>query len=629
MRAFKRWMKSQSVECSDALDLIDDDLEGISVRTVCDLHEGDLVATIPKRSCLTIKTSGARRLIEDAGLEGYLGLSVSLMYERSLGEKGPWFEYFQLLPESECIPLMWTLDEVDSLLSGTELHKGCRGLVCSAMATRRMRAFKRWMKSQSVECSDALDLIDDDLEGISVRTVCDLHEGDLVATIPKRSCLTIKTSGARRLIEDAGLEGYLGLSVSLMYERSLGEKGPWFEYFQLLPESECIPLMWTLDEVDSLLSGTELHKIVKEDKALIYEDWKECILPLTASAPLVLNPDYFGVEQYLAAKSLIASRSFEIDNYHGFGMVPLADLFNHKTGAEDVHFTSVSSQFQDDDGADDNNNDDYHNTDDDKPRTQNSCLREHFSNGCDMDSSSTLRDDPTVLEMVIVKDVKAGSEVFNTYGFVGNAALLHRYGFTEPDNPYDIVNLDLELVLQWSSSLFSNRHSRMRLSLWRKMDYSGCVSQNSEYFEISFVGEPQVELLVLLYIILLPEEACDELGLLASTVENSKKSKSSLLLEKGNILFAKCSKLSKNLLLTKDVCNALLSLADIRESCYELNSVEDDIKAMNTCCPIKERKLYHSLMLRASERRILEKLRSYASADMPTSSELLAEPQSL
>lgn len=67
---------------------------------------------------------------------------------------------------------------------------------------------------------------------------------------------------------------------------------------------------------------------MKDDKALIFEDWKECILPLLDSlpGPSKLNSDFFGVDQYLAARSLIASRSFEIDEYHGFGMVPLADL---------------------------------------------------------------------------------------------------------------------------------------------------------------------------------------------------------------------------------------------------------------------------------------------------------------
>lgn len=68
------------------------------------------------------------------------------------------------------------------------------------------------------------------------------------------------------------------------------------------------------------------RQTVKEDKALVYEDWKACIVPFVESAPIQLNPDDFSVEHYFAAKSLISSRSFQIDDYYGFGMVPLADL---------------------------------------------------------------------------------------------------------------------------------------------------------------------------------------------------------------------------------------------------------------------------------------------------------------
>jgi N-lysine methyltransferase SETD6 len=41
---------------------------------------------------------------------------------------------------------------------------------------------------------------------------------------------------------------------------------------------------------------------------------------------LDVDPDDFSLEKYLAAKTLVSSRSFQIDNYHGSGMVPLADL---------------------------------------------------------------------------------------------------------------------------------------------------------------------------------------------------------------------------------------------------------------------------------------------------------------
>lgn len=70
---------------------------------------------------------------------------------------------------------------------------------------------------------------------------------------------------------------------------------------------------------------------------------------------------------------------------------------------------------------------------------------------------------------------------------MGNAALLHRYGFTELDNPYDIVNIDLTLVTKWCSSKYSHRYAKARVSLWHKLGYSGCTSEDAEYFEIDLL----------------------------------------------------------------------------------------------------------------------------------------------
>ncbi|KAK6287193.1 hypothetical protein POUND7_013372, partial [Theobroma cacao] len=487
----------------------------------------------------------------------------------------------------------------------------------SPMASRRLRAFKRWMKSQGIEFSDAIEFTDCPEQGISVRALCDLKGGDVVAQIPKTACLTIKTSGAREMIEAGGLDGSLGLSVALMYEKSLGQDSPWAGYLQLLPSQECLPLVWTLEEVDSLLCGTELHETVKEDQALLYEDWKENILPIVYSAPLKLSPSSFSVEEYFAAKSLITSRSFEIDEYHGSGMVPLADLFNHKTGAEDVHFTSHQES---DDDADSDNTDNSKlskiSGENKKALGAASTGENLFFHG-DSESLSVFGDDPVMLEMIMVRDVISGVEVFNTYGSLGNAALLHRYGFTEPNNPFDIVNIDLELVLKWGCSLFSNRYCRARLSLWRRLDYSGCVSENSEYFEITFDGEPQTELLTLLYIMLLPEDACHKLDISICMADKVNGCVGIILSEKHDITWDRSSEISKDLLLTEKVCSALLALADVRESCYGSKSINDDVEALKRCC-MKERKLYHSLVLRISERTILEKLRTYATVGAQT-----------
>ncbi|KVI08125.1 RuBisCO-cytochrome methylase, RMS1 [Cynara cardunculus var. scolymus] len=530
-------------------------------------------------------------------------------------------------------------------------------------STRRMRAFKRWMKCQSIEYSDALDLViqQEDLQ-IWVKALCDLHDGDLIATIPKHSCLTVKSSAACPLIQDFCLEGYMALSVALMYEKSLGQRSPWFGYLQLLPDCNPeVPLLWSIDEIDQLLLGTELHKVsfhlfveilrvylnlilirnpfvhlkslidpschsdsspqflitwymyrqtVKEDKALVYKDWKACIVPFVESAPIKLDPNDFGVEQYFAAKSLISSRSFQIDEHYGFGMVPLADLFNHKTDAEDVHFTSVSSHSESDDDTDENMENQVDNDLDGDLLRQNESDIASPKRSFSADGACS----PTteILEMILVRDVKAGAEVFNTYGSMGNAALLHRYGFTEPDNPYDIVNIDLELVLQWSSSQFSSRYTRSRLSLWRRLYHPELSSLQTEYFEISYDGEPEVELLKLIFIMLLPEKTYNEFYLAVSTAQNSDKS-ITVISNKERIILGEVSEWNKKVLLTEGVRGALLSLADSREICYGLRSMEEDVEALEKC-PVREKKLHHSLVLRISERRILEKLRTYASA---------------
>ncbi|XP_027364587.1 ribosomal lysine N-methyltransferase 3-like [Abrus precatorius] len=365
---------------------------------------------------------------------------------------------------------------------------------------------------------------------------------------------------------------------------------------------------------------------VQEDKGLIHEDWKESILPLLDLAPPKLNPKFFCIEQYFAAKSLISSRSFEIDDYHGHGMLSLADLFNHKTGAEDVHFTAMPSNYESDTDVDGSNNDEG--IVDEAALAQNSSIdvtaleTAHVGNCIvsESNSSSVTEGDTSMLEMIMITDVSSGAEVFNTYELLGNAALLHRYGFTEQDNSYDIVNIDLELLLQWCSSLFSDRHGRARASLWRRLGYSACGSQNSEYFEISFDGEPQIELLILLYIILLPDDAYHKLDLSVSIAGNCHESSETILLN-NHILSRETFNMSNKSLLTKKVSDALLSLADMKESLYGLKSIEDDIEALGRCRNVREKKQHHSLMLRISERKILQKLRNYASKPFKTTNQ--------
>ena len=153
----------------------------------------------------------------------------------------------------------------------------------SSTHRRKLRGFVRWMEERGIKYSESLELIVNDnggsgnessdrksrnssrsvvVHGMVVKARHDLKEGDVIGSIPKGACLTVKTSGAAAAIEEAQLGGGLALAVALMYERGRGELSPWYPYLHLLsgPVND-LPIVWPPHDVDRLLRGTELHQV--------------------------------------------------------------------------------------------------------------------------------------------------------------------------------------------------------------------------------------------------------------------------------------------------------------------------------------------------------------------------------
>lgn len=127
------------------------------------------------------------------------------------------------------------------------------------------------MRDNHVKYSDGLSFhIGDSVADIGVKALYDLHEGEMIATIPKQACLTILTTEAEALLSEAELGGGLGLAVALMYERSIGELSKWSGYLRLLPFQQYLPFVWSLPEIDRLLTGTELHKVRVEENPCLF-----------------------------------------------------------------------------------------------------------------------------------------------------------------------------------------------------------------------------------------------------------------------------------------------------------------------------------------------------------------------
>ena len=112
----------------------------------------------------------------------------------------------------------------------------------------------------------------------------------------------------------------------------------WAPYLATLPAREPLPVTWQPSSLRAL-QGTELPESVASDRRRLRADWAAHVAPLTAAHPERFPAAAFSAEAYVAARTLTASRAFAVDAYHGEGMVPLADLFNHEA-EEDVHFTA-------------------------------------------------------------------------------------------------------------------------------------------------------------------------------------------------------------------------------------------------------------------------------------------------
>ena len=350
----------------------------------------------------------------------------------------------------------------------------------------------------------------------------------------------------------------MGLAVALMYERSLGERSGWSAYLATLPQREPLPVTWAEPQL-ALLRGTALPESVAADRERLRRDWERHVRPLSEAQPSRFPEAHFSYECYVAARTLTASRGFAVDTYHGEGMVPLADLFNHSPD-EHVHFTGTGCacaccgrrERVDDDGASDGgeeeeeeeesgdedggeggseggedaaaadasepSDEDEDDDDDDAdgevvPASENGddvpadLPPPRPASGpcplCEADVDAPVPSDEAddaFLTMEAVAAVPAGAEVFNTYGSRSNAVLLHMYGFTLPSTPHDACRVGAPLVARaLREALAADAALPLRLALAAQAGLveSAAMDDDGDGFELR-AGEPLPRELLLL-----------------------------------------------------------------------------------------------------------------------------------
>ncbi|PPQ67954.1 hypothetical protein CVT26_005834 [Gymnopilus dilepis] len=300
--------------------------------------------------------------------------------------------------------------------------------------------------------------------------------------IPKAAVLSVRSCSLSNYIPFSpyGVGAQLTLSLALYVEILRGTQSRWHGYIQSLPTGIVdLPMFWRLDTTDiskdgdgrealAWLRGTEANKVInatsddslttlvrsiglpfyfririEEEINRFYRDFAEPVLlqhvdvwrcsPGADSSGIESMPTLTG---FYRAFSLVSSRAFLVDAFHGLSMVPIADAFNHIV-ENHVHLES-----------------DY-----------NVCPECGSLQECPHDvedgsqdggrlaskpKENTLVDNHDIFyDMVSNIGIPPDSEIYNTYGEdLTNAQLLGQYGFILDVNDYDRLSWTSGEILQ-------------------------------------------------------------------------------------------------------------------------------------------------------------------------------------
>ncbi|KAI8824019.1 uncharacterized protein EV422DRAFT_518627 [Fimicolochytrium jonesii] len=356
-----------------------------------------------------------------------------------------------------------------------------------AASLDKLQALEQWFKDNRIRYDARLIELRQVGTGYGVFAKKNLEVDQGLCIIPKDAVLSVRNCAIADTLESLEIDGVLGLAVCLMYERHMGASSPWSAYLASLPDFEPLPIFWPSSDLAEL-KGTDLATQVQNDLVLLQADYTAHVERFIECSGL--PAEAFSYEKFLAAASLVSSRAFEVDDFHGQCMVPLADLFNHRTPTrttpgEHVHFETdadvcmfcgTNGECWCDEVSDDGSEEEEivdgelegegWVSEEEENDGEEEGDRRHQRRGRGSPSPPPLYDpedwtrdpeededfgdfDPGVdiLELTVVEKCPANSEVYNTYGHHPNTHLLSHYGFTSPSNPFNTVLLPLPALL--------------------------------------------------------------------------------------------------------------------------------------------------------------------------------------
>ncbi|KAG6920153.1 hypothetical protein DXG01_004919 [Tephrocybe rancida] len=313
--------------------------------------------------------------------------------------------------------------------------------------------------------------------GRGVIALKDIPEDHVLFAIPRSLLLSTRTSplvsrfGAAAWKDLHLDQGWAGLILCMMWE-SANSDSKWSEYLAILPTNFDTPMFWDESDLKELDGTSVVDKLGREEAE---QSYKDKLLPAIQSRPDLFPPEsaqYYSLSNYHLMGSRILSRSFNVQKW---------DSGEEGEGAIDAPTNTRSDEMDVDsrDSPEDKNNNDEAEEEEDEEDSSDTAMvpMADMLNARYGSENAKLFDDENELRMVSTKPIKAGEQIWNTYGDLPNAELLRRYGHVDllplpkggEGNPGDVAeiraDIALSVILQKDSSL-SEDSLRERIDWW-------------------------------------------------------------------------------------------------------------------------------------------------------------------
>ncbi|KAF8520448.1 SET domain-containing protein [Hysterangium stoloniferum] len=281
-------------------------------------------------------------------------------------------------------------------------------------------------------------------------------------TLSTRTSLLPKKFGEKEWKYYQLHKGWIGLILCMLWEDAAESNGKWGDYLRTLPKQFQTPMFWSNDDLLEL-KGTSIYD--KIGKAEVEQDYHEKLLPAMQSRPDLFPKDkletQYNLKKYHLMGSRILSRSFRVERWSGEeegsdadhpAMEPMTNqvdgmdvdtVEHHSDDANEPVDVGENSESMDDED------------DEDDPSDVAMVPLADMLNARYKSENARLCYDSEHLQMICIRDITAGEQIWNTYGDPPNSDLLRRHGHVDvvcmpnglQGNPADVVEIRADLIV--------------------------------------------------------------------------------------------------------------------------------------------------------------------------------------